>query len=289
LAIANRLAQTASVAVIEAGGFYEIDNGNQSVVPYYALNMAVLTQTEDYAKNPLVDWDLLTVPQVNAGNRRIHYARGKTLGGSSALNTMAYLRGTKGFHHRWATLVGDASYEFDALLPYFKKSATLTPPNFIKRATPNATFLYDPLAFSLLPNGPLQVSWANWVDPTATWLAKALQATGIALNNIGLNSGILSGGAWSTTTIDPAHATRSSSQTSYLEDAIPNTGLMVYPHTQATKILFNAAKKATGVTVNTAGLTYTLSANKEVILSAGVFHSPQLLMVSGKFEDYCPG
>jgi choline dehydrogenase len=123
LAIASRLAQSysASVVVVEAGGVYEVDNGNQSVVPYYSLAMPVLTQTPEYRRQPLVDWDLVTVPQPSAGNRRIHYARGKTLGGYTALNTMAYLRGTKGFHHRWALGVGEADYEWVSFLP-FKKS-----------------------------------------------------------------------------------------------------------------------------------------------------------------------
>jgi len=58
---------------------------------------------------------------------------------------------------------------------------------------------------------------------------------------------------------------------------------MVYPHTKATKIMFDSSnpRKANAVTVSTQGLEYTISATREVILSAGVFHSPQLLMLSG--------
>ena len=96
LAIVARLAETNSVAVIEAGGLYEIENGNQSVVPYYALTMAVLSTLLSYPRQPLVDWDLISVPSTSAGNRRIHYAQGKTLGGTSALNTFGYTRGSVG-------------------------------------------------------------------------------------------------------------------------------------------------------------------------------------------------
>lgn len=53
LAIASRLAETVSVAVIEAGGFYEIENGNQSVVPWYALTMSVLSPSLPYSRQPL--------------------------------------------------------------------------------------------------------------------------------------------------------------------------------------------------------------------------------------------
>lgn len=283
LAIASRLAEFASVAVIEAGGVYEQDNGNQSVVPSLGLVMPFLATTEVYPKQPLVDWGLVSSAQAGAGSRKIHYAQGKTLGGSSALNTMAYLRGTLGSYQRWADVVGDQSYTFQELLQYFIKSTHFTPPNLEKRNTPNATVLYDPTVFG--EDGPIQVSYGNWVDPTITWLAEALRAVGLPLSPVGFNSGSLSGyGAWVTSTISPNDAERSTSQ-NYLKQAIQNTGLMVYAHTQATRVLFDSWKKASAVSVTTLGLEYTLSANKEVIVSAGVFHSPQLLMVSGNFSN----
>ncbi len=76
--------------------------------------------------------------------------------------------------------------------------------------------------------------------------------------------------------IRPEDATCSSSEASYLRQAIKNTSITVYTHTQARRILFDQSKNATGVSVYTAGFEYTISANKEVILSARVFHSPQL-------------
>ncbi|KAF3047624.1 hypothetical protein E8E12_010989 [Didymella heteroderae] len=283
LVIASRLAASASVGVIEAGGLYEQDNGNQSVVPYYGLVMPVLGTTEDYPKNPLVDWDLYSTPQVSAGGRRIHYAQGKTLGGSSALNTMAYHRGTTGAYQRWADLVGDQSYTFDRLLPYFKRTSTLTPPSLEKRKASNATVLYDVSGFDNRSGGPLQVSWANWVDPTQSWLARALQAIGQQLSKSGLSSGIVNGGAWVPTTIDPKDATRSTSKSSYLEAAMhnPKSRLTVHMHSQASKILFDKNKKATSVTILSGDKSFLIRAKKEIILSAGVFHSPQLLQLSG--------
>ncbi|KAL1654509.1 hypothetical protein SLS61_003113 [Didymella pomorum] len=283
LAIASRLSAYASVGVIEAGGLYEQDNGNQSVVPYYGLVMPVLGTTEDYPKNSLVDWDLLSTPQASAGGRRIHYAQGKTLGGSSALNTMAYHRATEGAYQRWADLVGDQSYTFDRLLPYFKRTATLTPPDLEKRKALNATVLYDTGAFDNRLSGPLQVSWANWVDPTQSWLARALEVIGQHLSQTGLSSGVVNGGAWVPTTIDPKHATRSTSKSSYLDAAMrePKSRLTVHLHSQASKILFDSNRKATGVTVLGNGKSFLVTAKREIILSAGVFHSPQLLQLSG--------
>lgn len=281
LTIAARLAETASVAVVEAGGYYQIDYGNVSVVPLNGVIAAdILDPSINFPRRPYIDWELVTQPIVNANNRVLHYAQGKTLGGSSALNIMSYTRSSRSSYQRWADLVGDSSYTFDNLLPFYKKSVRLTPPNLTKRNAANATPEYDPNSFG--DGGPLDVSWNNWVDPTLTWLAKTLQAMGITINPKGLSAGDLSGGSWTPSTIDPAHATRESSQTSFMEYALANTNLKVYHHSIVSKILFKG-KKATGVSVSTNGTAaYTLSAKKEIILSAGVFHSPQLLMLSGK-------
>ncbi|KAM0308951.1 hypothetical protein ACHAO8_009508 [Botrytis cinerea] len=284
LVIASRLAKIASVGVVEAGGFYEQDNGNYSTVPYGSLQMPLVYSSEDYPKQPLIDWDLFSVPQVNAGNRRIHYARGKTLGGSSALNALSYHRATSGTYQKWAELAGDESFTFENLLPYYKKSCHLTPPDVVKRNSTSATVVYDTTAFDNSFGGPLQVSWNNWVDPTINALAKAVQSIGLPVSSTGFSSGSLSGhGAWVPSTIEPENAIRSSSQSSFLEEAIENTNIMVHTHTQALKILFasGSPKRANAVQVSTSGFQYTIHAKKEVIISAGVFHSPQLLMVSG--------
>lgn len=228
-----------------------------------------------------MDWDLISTPQAGAQNRRIHYAQGKTLSGSSALNAMAYHRGNIGGYQWWANLTSDRSYTFQNLLPYFRKSCNFTAPNYTKRQTPNATVKFDSSAFSAA-GGPLQVSYSNWVDPALTWLQRAFASIGLPVSDAGFNSGSLLGRtAWIPSTINPLTGERSSSQASFLEQAIANTNIIVYTQSQATKILFNSAV-ANSVSVTTKGVPYTISANKEVILSAGVFHSPQLLMLSGK-------
>lgn len=102
-----------------------------------------------------------------------------------------------------------------------------------------------------------------------------------------LNAGVLMGSSFSTLTIDPRNGYRSSSESSFLQAALQNgTAPVIFKNSLARKILFNGTT-ATGVLVTTAGaygipdLNYTLTARKEVIVSAGVFQSPQLLMVSG--------
>lgn len=122
LAIATRLAENGknSVAVVEAGGFYEQESGNTSVVPAYSVQYDG-EPPEDANQFPLVDWGIVTEPEVGLGGRRLHYAHGKTLGGSSAFHGMVYNRGTIGSYQAWADLVGDDSWTFDNLLPYFTR------------------------------------------------------------------------------------------------------------------------------------------------------------------------
>lgn len=282
LTIASRLAATsASVAVVEAGGFYEVENGNNSVVPLLSLTgIAFIDPSPNFTPQPLMDWSLVSEPIAGAGGRRVHYAQGKTLGGSSAINSMSYIRGTKGSYDLWAESVGDETFRWESMLRYFKRSVDLTPPNEEKRQNTNATVRFDPRDYDE-QGGPLQVSWNNWVDPTLTWLAQIVLSLGLSISPKGFGSGELAGyGAWVPSTIEPGKAQRSTSESSFLRQAIKDTEITVYTHTLATKILFDG-NKAVGVSVNSQGVEYTLFANKEVILTAGTFHSPQLLQVSG--------
>jgi choline dehydrogenase len=109
------------------------------------------------------------------------------------------------------------------------------------------------------------------------------------LNEIGIptiqdfNSGSLLGCQYCSTTINPFTEKRESSQTSFLSEAVSAglTNLKIFTLTMAKSIVFDANKKATGVKVESLLIHYTLQATKEVIVSAGAFQSPQLLMVSG--------
>lgn len=193
---------------------------------------------------------------------------------------MIYQRGTKQSYQKWADAVGDDSYTWDSLLPYFKKSVKFTPPKSPPRFA-NASAEYNPDAFSP-SGGPLRVSYANYAQPFSTYLEPSLNEIGIPPTQ-DFNSGELMGAQYCSDTIAPESQKRESSQTSFLTEAIGRKNLKVYQLTLAKKILFDSNKKATGVVVtsNLGISTYTIKANKEVILSAGAFQSPQLLMVSG--------
>jgi choline dehydrogenase len=179
---------------------------------------------------------------------------------------------------RWATAVNDSSYTFDEVLPLYKKSVDFTPPNMNYRAD-NASADYDDDAFDS-DGGPLQVSYANFAMPFSSWMNLGMEAIGIDKAQ-DFNMGSLMGAQYCSSTIDPSNELRSSSEESFLSKIKPRT-LTTYSNTLAKKVVFEDNKRATGVQVRGAlGNMVTISASEEVIISAGVFQSPQLLMVSG--------
>ncbi|PYH40696.1 GMC family oxidoreductase [Aspergillus saccharolyticus JOP 1030-1] len=275
IVMATRLAQQKfKVALVEAGGQYELE----SVAEVPAAD--VIPVGSDPTTSALHDWGFVAEKVPGANGRSIHYARGKCLGGSSAMNFMIYQRPTRDAMHEWATAVNDSSYEFDQVLPYYKRSVTFTPANSELRFK-NATVADDSSAFaSSGSGGPLQVSYANYAMPFSTWMDLGMQAIGINTTD-DFNSGSLLGAQYCSSTINPQDELRSSSESSFLATIKPAT-LTTYTNTLAKKILFNSDKRATGVQVKGAlGNVFTLQAQKEVIVSAGAFQSPQLLMVSG--------
>ncbi|KAL9087740.1 MAG: hypothetical protein Q9165_006507 [Trypethelium subeluteriae] len=279
--MARRLSDNYSVAVIEAGSFYELDNGNLTQIP---ADASYYLGKDPLYQNPLIDWRQQTTPQYGLEGKPVLYPQGRTLGGGSTRNFMLYQRGTKGSYEKWADEVGDQSFAWSNFLPFFKKSVKFSPPNPGARPA-NATPLYSTSDYSPT-GGPLQVSWSNFANPAGSWLSKGLEAIG--LQQIpGMVDGNLLGWTWAALTIEPEMQIRSTSESSFLQEALSaNDNLLVYRSTLAKKILFDDNKKAMGVLVENAGLgtgsiTYSINATKEVIVSSGTFRSPQILMTSG--------
>ena len=278
--IAYRLAEAGfTVAVVEAGGSYEL---GKPIVGPAPLGDIIGVGSNPADSIPTVDYGLRTVPQAGAGGRKMHYAQGKCLGGSSGLNFMIHHRPNRGALDAWAEAVGDESYSFDQFLPYFKKSFTFTPPN-LKTRLANATTAYVEDDFSSSLSSPIQVTYPNWTPVWSTWAAKGLEALGMKLTDK-FNQGVLNGYHYAQTTIEPHAQVRSSSAEFVYAAKKANMGdkLTVYLGSRVNRVLFDDDKTATGVEVAGAGLLkYTITAKKEVILSAGAIHTPQLLMLSG--------
>ena len=199
------------MAVVEAGGFYEVEGGNTSVVPAYCIEYGATT-VESADMFPLVDWGFLTTPQPGLNNRTLHYGRGKTLGGryvrtstaeghstltklhlaSSAQNAMIYNRGTIDSFSVWADAVNDSSRTFEELLPYFANGCNLTTVNASEpyRAA-NASDIplpANPAAYNTT-GGPLHISYPKvlsgflFLDPAqyaGSWLLRSAGLSSVA-------------------------------------------------------------------------------------------------------------
>jgi choline dehydrogenase len=240
--------------------------------------------------NPLIDWMQQTTPQAGLENDEVLFSQGHTLGGGSARNFMWYQRGAKTVYNQWAQLTGDSGWSWDNFLPFMKASVQFTKPKTFVQAPPESDARsarspkYNSNDYSPT-GGPLQVSYPPFIAPAGAYIGGGL--TELGLKQLpGMVNGNLLGWMNCANTIDPKTQTRSSSETSMLREAIQrNFNLQIYTETLAKKILFDG-NRAYGVNVEVQGVgsgnvNFMINATKEVIVSAGAFRSPQLLMVSG--------
>jgi choline dehydrogenase len=176
---------------------------------------------------------------------------------------------------RWAEMVDDPSYTFKNTWQYFKQTTSFTAPN---GRSDNIRTPYNESVFDDFGE-PLQVSYPRYAMPFSRWVRRAMTAIGIQEVE-DFNSGSLMGHQFCSMTIRPTDESRSSSEAAFLRSPQNLETLSIYEKTLVKKILFDWGNRARGVRVH--GMwDYTLWARREVILSAGAFHSPQLLMLSG--------
>eukprot|EP00931_Biecheleriopsis_adriatica_P043373 TRINITY_DN24798_c0_g1_i1.p1 TRINITY_DN24798_c0_g1~~TRINITY_DN24798_c0_g1_i1.p1 ORF type:complete len:614 (+),score=126.79 TRINITY_DN24798_c0_g1_i1:75-1916(+) len=198
--------------------------------------------------------------------------RGKMLGGCSGINYMAYVRGHPGDFDKWAR-DGAAGWSYNEVLPYFMKSEGIVRPG-----TTNSAFVLDESAHS--SKGPLGVSLRQPVLGAASFFVEACQADGLpVIDYNGRCRGGPNGGVslWQTTTKD---GKRSSTYHAFLVPALARPNLKILTGVQATRILLDG-KRAAGVEYRSADGTHSVGAGREVVLAAGAFGSPQLLLSSG--------
>lgn len=187
-------------------------------------------------------------------------------------------RASAGAYQLWADTVDDQGYTFDNMLPYFKKSVDFEDANDHLRLR-NATPQVDTSFFSKC-GGPLKVSYSNFATSFASWVVKGLRSIGLE-DVQGFVAGRILGYSYTIWSLDRQQQTRSSSETSFLRYALAKTtNLNVHVSTLAKRIVFNGTA-AQGVVVNAGGADFLLTAKREVIVSAGAFRSPQLLLASG--------
>jgi choline dehydrogenase len=204
------------------------------------------------------DWAEFTVDQADAGPAL--YPRGKALGGSSAINAMAHVRGHRAVYDRWAA-EGATGWAFSDLLPYFKRSEQAEDRDPALRGTA----------------GPIRVAPASDRHPVASAFAEALLADGYPGTD-DLNGARQEGVAWIDLAI--ADGERVSSADGYLRPVLRRGNLSVASGGLVTRLLTDKGR-CTGVSYLSQGAPALARAAGEVIVCAGAIGTPALLMRSG--------
>jgi len=247
--VANRLSEDPNcrVLLLEAGG-----EDTAAIIQTPAL----FSQLQD---SPY-DWSDRTLPQPAMHGRRIYIPQGKTLGGSSSINYMIYIRGNRADYDHWAHL-GNTGWSYDDVLQYFIKAETNQ--NFVD--------CYHG------QSGPMVVSSHPQLSPITQRYLTAAQEVDIVYNP-DFNGKQQDGCGPLQRTI--ADGSRCSAANAYLHPVRGRQNLTVISHAQVTKLLFDN-HRVVGVQYLRLGIVEQAYASTEVILSAGAFRSPQLLMLSG--------
>ena len=247
--LAARLSEDPDVAVVvlEAGG------------PDTAAELHIPAAFPAVFKSSL-DWDLLGEPEPGLGGRRLYLPRGRVIGGCSSINAMIYVRGSRADYDGWAEL-GCEGWSYDEVLPYFKRAED----------NERGEDAYHGVG------GPLSVSDSRSLHPIVdTMLEAAVQAghepnpdlNGERQEGVGRFQLTQRGGR------------RWSAADAYLHPAIERPNLEVRTGAFVQRIVFEGTR-AVGVEVVSNGTVETVRIQREVILAAGSYQSPVLLMLSG--------
>lgn len=231
------------VLLVEAGG-----NGRSLFTRMPAGN-GILIGNRKY------DCGLHSEPQPGMNGGQIYFPRGLGLGGSSLLNGMIYIRGNAADYDRWAD-IGLNGWSYANVLPYFKRSASADHRN------------NDPYHAS---DGPMKLEPSRNHTRLAETFMQACQQAGAPLSSDFNGDSQLGVGRLDAKAYD---GIRQSTAEAYLRQVPPN--LTIKTHTRVLQVEFDG-NRANGLKLSSG----SVRARREVVLSMGSFHSPQLLMLSG--------
>ncbi|GAB6032143.1 hypothetical protein CHUAL_010798 [Chamberlinius hualienensis] len=215
-----------------------------------------------------IDWHFQVAPSKNAcllyDNQQCNYVQGKVLGGGSTINQMVYVRGNRRDYDTWESL-GNEGWSWKDVLPYFLKAEGNTISDFANDKVYHNS------------DGPLTVSQTHF---------KTLSLEGFLDSGVenGYTIGDCNGDVQSVFMQYPLtrrNGARCSSYKAYLNSNLNRNNLIIATNAVAIKILFDDTKRATGVVFRQYDIEHTVTASKEVLLSAGAINSPALLMLSG--------
>lgn len=247
--LANRLTEDPSVSVLL------LEAGSRDVNPMIHVPGGI-----PFLFGPRVNWRFHTVPQRGLDGRRVWYPQGKTLGGSSAINAMIYIRGQREDYDHWAAL-GNEGWSYDDVLPYFRKSEDNN------RLVDDFHGQGGPQAVSDQTN-PHIIS-KSFVRAAMSWgLPYNPDFNGESMYGAGLYQVTYRGGM------------RRSQAASFLHPIRRRKNLVVRSGSRGIRLLFERTR-ATGLEVVRGKSSLKVHARREVILAAGAINTPRLLMLSG--------
>jgi choline dehydrogenase len=248
--LANRLSENSNnkVLLIEAGG--------KDSYPWIHIPVGYYKTMH----NPKTDWCYNTEPDATMENRSIPYPRGKTLGGSSSINGLLYIRGQEQDYDIWRQL-GNRGWSWNDVLPYFLKSENQ------ERGKSEFHAI----------NGPLSVSDQRIKLPILDAFMNAAEEVGIPKVN-DFNKGDNHGCGYFQVT--EKNGLRCSAAVGYLNPIKKRKNLKIETKCHVEKINFEN-KKAVSVSYWKDNQSFTVKMNKEIILSAGSIGSTQILQTSG--------
>lgn len=207
------------------------------------------------------NWRFNSAPEATQNDRSIYHPRGKTLGGSSSINAMLYIRGQREDYDHWAEL-GNKGWSYDEVLPYFKA---------VENQERGADEFHG-------TGGPLNVADPRSQIPVFSDFVTATKRAGFPENN-DFNGAQQEGvGPYQVTQKD---GLRCSAADAFLTPNMGRSNLTVLTDVLVEKVVCNDDKQATGVIIKQNGKRQKLKAQREVIVSAGALSSPQVLMLSG--------
>ncbi|KAJ5711100.1 CAZyme family AA3, partial [Penicillium malachiteum] len=232
--------------------------------------------------DPEFDWCITSKPQANLNGRCLAEPRGRTLGGSSAINLgMAIYPSQTDIDH-WEKL-GNDGWNWESLSPYFKKSQTFTPPS---------AGIKDELSLNYIDqsvqgeSGPLQLSFGEGPFPSfmGAW-PKVFQTLNHQISGDPM-SGVARGAFCPPGTIHPTTRTRSHAGVTYYNPEVAKrSNLRVVTEAFVQKVILEKDEtdvKATGVQfTGKDGIEQIISVKKEVIMAAGAIKTPHILELSG--------
>ncbi|KAK2751095.1 hypothetical protein FQN57_000170 [Myotisia sp. PD_48] len=223
------------------------------------------------------DWQFETVAQEALAGRKLSWGRGKVLGGSSALNFMAWNRANKEDYDAWEEL-GNKNWGWDSLLPFFKKTETFIKPTAGDKE--KYAYNYEPDFHGF--DGPIQTCFIPDVTPSSKYWHSTVNNLGIK-SSPGNHSGS-NAGAWTTVAAVDQKQTRSYAFSAYYLPVANRPNLFLLTEALVQRVILDQKDtqwRATGVQFTHKGIVSSIKASKEVIVSAGSIQSPQILELSG--------